>query len=153
MYDLYQSDNFVIVICKKQQQSIQLKLLFNTEATITSFRKFIYTFFSIRKNTKSYFPIIDRKLHFLVVVIQNGNIRFSKTIQDKLVFISSSFHCLGPTPDWVVGVNGLNLCLKNCTWIENLTVDLYPYDAGTDSGITYMVRASRYFVINCHFCP
>lgn len=46
---------------------------------------------------------------------------------------------IGPSPDWVVGVNGLNLCLKNCTWIENLTVDLYPYDAGTDSGITYMV--------------
>jgi spondin-1 len=38
----------------------------------------------------------------------------------------------------VVGVSGLNLCLKDCTWIENLTVDLYPWDAGTDSGITYM---------------
>lgn len=49
---------------------------------------------------------------------------------------------LGPSPDWVVGVNGLNLCLKNCTWRENLILDLYPYDAGTDSGITYMV--SRY---------
>lgn len=50
---------------------------------------------------------------------------------------------LGPSPDWVVGVNGLNLCLKNCTWIEKLNVDLYPYDSGTDSGITYMV-----FILN-----
>lgn len=52
-----------------------------------------------------------------------------------LVSLSSM---LGPSPDWVVGVNGLNLCLKNCTWMENLIVDLYPWDAGTDSGITYM---------------
>lgn len=47
-------------------------------------------------------------------------------------------YCLGPSPDWVLGVNGLNLCLKNCSWQENLIVDLYPWDAGTDSGITYM---------------
>ncbi|KAL3267359.1 hypothetical protein HHI36_011490 [Cryptolaemus montrouzieri] len=45
---------------------------------------------------------------------------------------------LGPTPDWVVGINGLNLCLKNCTWQESIVMDLFPYDAGTDSGITYM---------------
>lgn len=47
---------------------------------------------------------------------------------------------VGPSPDWVVGVNGLNLCLKNCSWIENLVIDLFPYDAGTDDGISYMVR-------------
>lgn len=45
----------------------------------------------------------------------------------------------GPSPDWVVGVDSLNLCLKNCTWIENQIIDLFPYDAGTDSGISYMV--------------
>ncbi|XP_060530657.1 spondin-1 [Cylas formicarius] len=52
-----------------------------------------------------------------------------------LISLASMF---GPTPDWVVGVNGLNLCLKNCSWIENIVVDLFPYDAGTDSGVTYM---------------
>lgn len=45
---------------------------------------------------------------------------------------------LGPTPDWIVGVSGFNLCQKDCTWMENKTIDLYPYDAGTDSGVTYM---------------
>ncbi|XP_049862790.1 spondin-1 [Schistocerca gregaria] len=45
---------------------------------------------------------------------------------------------LGPTPDWIVGVSGLNLCKKDCTWMEEKIVDLFPYDAGTDSGITYM---------------
>lgn len=46
----------------------------------------------------------------------------------------------GPSPDWVVGVSGLNLCQKDCTWKDSLDIDLYPWDAGTDNGITYMVR-------------
>lgn len=45
----------------------------------------------------------------------------------------------GPSPDWIVGVSGLNLCLPNCSWTPSKVVDLYPYDAGTDNGITYMV--------------
>ena len=37
------------------------------------------------------------------------------------------------------GVSGLDMCLSNCTWSGDRLVDLYPWDAGTDSGITYMV--------------
>jgi hypothetical protein len=44
----------------------------------------------------------------------------------------------GPSPDWVVGVSGLDLCRKDCTWEESLDIDLTPWDAGTDSGISYM---------------
>jgi hypothetical protein len=47
---------------------------------------------------------------------------------------------LGPSPDWIVGVSALELCSRNCTWVENKTLNLYPWDAGTDSGITYTVR-------------
>jgi hypothetical protein len=46
---------------------------------------------------------------------------------------------IGPSPDWFVGVSGFDLCLSNCTWMEDASFDLFPYDAGTDSGITYMV--------------
>jgi hypothetical protein len=52
---------------------------------------------------------------------------------------SNCFVLTGPTPDWIVGVSGLNLCNKDCTWTEQKIIDLYPWDAGTDSGITYMV--------------
>lgn len=45
----------------------------------------------------------------------------------------------GPSPDWVVGVSGLNLCETDCTWKNSIDIDLYPWDAGTDNGITYMV--------------
>lgn len=45
---------------------------------------------------------------------------------------------LGPSPDWVVGVSKLNLCRKDCTWTKSEIIDLYPWDAGTDNGISYM---------------
>lgn len=65
----------------------------------------------------------------------NTTTTFKVDRRHNLVSLASM---LGPSPDWVVGVDNLNLCQKDCTWIENLIVDLYPYDAGTDSGITYM---------------
>jgi len=43
---------------------------------------------------------------------------------------------IAPSPDWFVGVTGLNL-FENGTFVDEITVVLYPYDAGTDSGITY----------------
>lgn len=46
---------------------------------------------------------------------------------------------IDPSPDWIVGVSGLELCLSNRSWIEHKELNLYPYDAGTDDGITYLV--------------
>lgn len=56
-------------------------------------------------------------------------------IHHKLSVVSM----FGPSPDWVVGVSGLNLCQQDCTWKDSMDIDLYPWDAGTDNGITYMV--------------
>lgn len=44
---------------------------------------------------------------------------------------------IDPSPDWIVGVSGLELCLSNCTWIDQKSLNLYPWDIGTDSGPTY----------------
>jgi hypothetical protein len=43
---------------------------------------------------------------------------------------------VAPSPDWFVGVSGLPLFV-NGAWVDSVSVDLYPYDAGTDSGVTY----------------
>jgi len=43
---------------------------------------------------------------------------------------------LAPSPDWFVGVAGMPL-FSNGDWIDSMTVTLYPYDAGTDSGTSY----------------
>ena len=43
---------------------------------------------------------------------------------------------IAPSPDWFVGVDSLNL-LENGSFVDEKTVVLYAYDAGTDSGTTY----------------
>ncbi|XP_050582007.1 spondin-1 isoform X1 [Bombus affinis] len=57
---------------------------------------------------------------------------------DRLHPMISAASMLGPSPDWVVGVSKLNLCRKDCTWTKSEIIDLYPWDAGTDNGISYM---------------
>lgn len=44
---------------------------------------------------------------------------------------------LGPSPDWMVGVSGLELCQADCTWSSQRMVNLYLWDAGTDSGASF----------------
>jgi len=44
---------------------------------------------------------------------------------------------IAPSPDWFVGVSGLNL-YGGGLWVDTLVVDLYPWDAGTDDGVTYL---------------
>ncbi|CAB1337090.1 unnamed protein product [Coregonus sp. 'balchen'] len=41
-----------------------------------------------------------------------------------------------PSPDWFVGVDSLNLC-EGGQWKQEITLDLQPLDAGTDSGFTF----------------
>jgi hypothetical protein len=43
---------------------------------------------------------------------------------------------IAPSPDWFVGVARLSL-LDEGGWVEQMVVELLPYDAGTDSGDTY----------------
>lgn len=44
---------------------------------------------------------------------------------------------IAPSPDWFAGVSGLSLLDGNGQWVEELTVTLYPLDAGSDSGPWY----------------
>ena len=43
---------------------------------------------------------------------------------------------IAPSPDWFVGVSSLNL-LENGVWAKEKVVELFAYDAGTDSGSDY----------------
>ena len=43
---------------------------------------------------------------------------------------------VAPSPDWFVGVSGLSL-VENGAWVQTKSVDLVPWDAGTDSGASY----------------
>ncbi|KAM3866984.1 spondin-2b [Diretmus argenteus] len=41
-----------------------------------------------------------------------------------------------PSPDWFVGVDSFDLC-QGDQWKESVSLELFPYDAGTDSGFTF----------------
>lgn len=43
---------------------------------------------------------------------------------------------IAPSPDWFVGVAGLPL-FENGRWVDERTIPLDPWDAGTDSGATF----------------
>ena len=45
----------------------------------------------------------------------------------------SMLSMLAPSPDWFVGVSGINLFSGN-KWIIDTTINLYPHDAGTEEG-------------------
>ena len=41
---------------------------------------------------------------------------------------------IAPSPDWFVGVSGLSLLDAEGAWLESRTVELFPWDAGTEEG-------------------
>ena len=46
---------------------------------------------------------------------------------------------IGPSPDWFVGVSGLSLLDSSDAWRSSHTVDLFPYDAGTEDGEEFLL--------------
>lgn len=44
---------------------------------------------------------------------------------------------IAPSPDWMIAINSIPLLDENGQWIQEIEITLYPYDAGTDSGVDY----------------
>lgn len=64
-----------------------------------------------------------------------GNVELVFTISPHYSFVTL-VSMLAPSPDWFIGVSGLNL-MENGVWLESKTIELYVYDAGTDDGLNY----------------
>ncbi|XP_026732554.1 spondin-1-like isoform X2 [Trichoplusia ni] len=54
--------------------------------------------------------------------------------ENHLFSAAVAFH---PSPDWFLGVTRFDLCTEDNTWLVERELNLYPWDAGTDSGISY----------------
>ena len=59
------------------------------------------------------------------------SVEFPIDVNHPLVTLTTM---VAPSPDWFVGVNGLDLRDTDGSWVSTQTVDLYVYDAGTDDG-------------------
>ena len=49
---------------------------------------------------------------------------------------------IAPSPDWFVGVSSLSMLDSSGGWKESVTVDLYPWDAGTEDGTEFSLSNS-----------
>uniref|UniRef100_A0AAY4BDW6 Spondin-1 n=1 Tax=Denticeps clupeoides TaxID=299321 RepID=A0AAY4BDW6_9TELE len=56
---------------------------------------------------------------------------------DRARHLMSFLTMMGPSPDWNVGLSAEDLCTKECGWVQKVIQDLIPWDAGTDSGVSY----------------
>ena len=50
---------------------------------------------------------------------------------------ASLISMLAPSPDWFVGVDGVELCGSGGKWKDSVTRNLQAWDAGTDSGMNF----------------
>ncbi len=49
---------------------------------------------------------------------------------------------IAPSPDWFVGVSGLSMLDSSGEWKQSFTVNLYPWDAGTEEGTEFSLSNS-----------
>jgi len=62
-----------------------------------------------------------------------GTATFNINVPDSHPLITLT-SMIGPSPDWFVGITGLSLLDGQDEWRQQVNVDLYPYDAGTEDG-------------------
>ncbi|XP_037298365.1 spondin-1 isoform X1 [Manduca sexta] len=67
--------------------------------------------------------------------MKNPTYAFFRT--DKDHHLVSAAVALYPSPDWFLGVTRFELCQEDNTWLKERELNLYPWDAGTDSGVSY----------------
>ncbi|MEM7029860.1 MAG: spondin domain-containing protein [Chloroflexota bacterium] len=66
-----------------------------------------------------------------------GSVTIASVLMNKTHPLVTLTSMIAPSPDWFVGVAGLSLLDDQGNWVTEKTVVLYPYDAGTDSGVDY----------------
>ncbi|MFK5981971.1 MAG: spondin domain-containing protein [Flavobacteriaceae bacterium] len=66
-----------------------------------------------------------------------GDIIINNVITTEEFPLLSLASMIAPSPDWMIGVDSLSLLNENGEWVDEMTIDLYPYDAGTDDGTDY----------------
>lgn len=75
-------------------------------------------------------------------VLSGGNINPSPGVRTFQFDIPSTHplatlvSMIAPSPDWFIGVDSLRLA-EGGVWLEEVVVELHPYDTGTDSGVSY----------------
>ena len=68
-----------------------------------------------------------------------GGYTSTKIMVQNMYSMVSLITMIAPSPDWFVGVDSYDLCGMN-GWKETMTMNLLPWDAGTENGLTYSLN-------------
>lgn len=66
-----------------------------------------------------------------------GTMTISNLVVMKEFPLLTLVSMIAPSPDWMIAINGYNLLDAGGNWKISATMDLFVYDAGTDSGVDY----------------
>jgi hypothetical protein len=66
-----------------------------------------------------------------------GSIIINDLIVDKNYPLLTLLSMIAPSPDWFIGINSINLLDTSSNWKSSISLDLFAYDSGTDSGTNY----------------
>ncbi|MBT8277018.1 MAG: spondin domain-containing protein [Bacteroidia bacterium] len=66
-----------------------------------------------------------------------GEINISNVVTNEDFPLLTLVSMIAPSPDWMIAVNSVELLDTNGDWKPSISIDLFPYDAGTDSGVDY----------------
>lgn len=66
-----------------------------------------------------------------------GTISISDLVVRKEFPLLTLVSMIAPSPDWMIAINGYNLLDEGGNWKTSVTLDMFAYDAGTDSGTDY----------------
>ncbi len=78
----------------------------------------------------------DAVVAFCCTLDSPGSEKLEFSVDDAFPLISL-VTMIAPSPDWFVGVSSLSL-RDDDGWIGKTVIDLLPFDAGTDSGVTFV---------------
>lgn len=66
-----------------------------------------------------------------------GTIAITNLEMDAAYPLLTLISMIAPSPDWMIAINSYNLLDTNGNWKSEVILDVFAYDAGTDSGTNY----------------
>ena len=66
-----------------------------------------------------------------------GQVTINSIVTTEAYSLLTLLSMIAPSPDWMIAVNSIDLLDSNGDWKDEIIIDLYPYDAGTDGGVDY----------------
>lgn len=95
------------------------------------------TIFKTEVNTKISNGDADQYINGGNLATATGDILISDFIVKKEFPLLSLVSMIAPSPDWIIALNSYNLLDTQGKWKTSVTLNLFIYDAGTDSGTDY----------------